>query len=853
MKLVPIYTLNRSVQSPIEAVSTLLPLLKNNIDVYGMAYFRALVAHHLVENPHRLLIRQDPDRDYNKRLLDQEQAQLARLKETLSLDDVYMLEQRARDLKARQDTKPDPNILPTVTIDDVRKEAIAFSLKYSLEPLPHSSSSIASDASSDLSTTASTPSSKIAMQAVHLNSLTQLRSAAVSKGEAANNISLLDSLSSTHPYTLVPAGGSEGKQFDTLASRAALPLLKPQQELSKSQRLVGWSKEPTNGVIYLRASADRLLTRLHATDLAFLPLVENLFGELGVEGRSYEEHQILVNRYCGSLDLNISVEAPAYDLQSPMLRAYLSGHALAERSQAMASLLAESAFKPDYRKKLLDRLTRLKGMIINDIQDSPHRYAALDAVARLPHLPVNVLNNALAGVPFVAFAVALVNRVTADLQRAKSGKRVPGASHSDMIATSTGLGSHPVIPDMKAAEGELKALYNEALGTKEPEGTDAQGGDAEVMEEMKRLANLDLPLTGETNGRTEGLIEEVCVDDDAEMTALMKGVARDTQRISVTTNLSDGRTIVARGGEVKVITGEPTAEDTAAPLDEADQADLREAAEDGEPISIPEELAPCTTLAALSRHLYRTNTRLFGGDALHPTALTTPTTGVALDRLMVTFDGAVDAAEDAIAANQSSTFESAYQSVKTLLDASLNSGAVVESEEEAKSDMSTKGLCFPPIDTSRPSAVREYLAKRNDPDANASQGASGEDASVVFSSVAIEEARLIQGADAIYREHVGVPLSFTHPTANGVDLAADWLKRAVARHSTEDGISRRYNYLALPIQVNHCVMAFRAVEYAHEDAAPLTVLGQLMNDAFLHREIREKGGAYGCMLYLFTY
>ncbi len=46
-------------------------------------------------------------------------------------------------------------------------------------------------------------------------------------------------------------------------------------------------------------------------------------------------------------------------------------------------------------------------------------------------------------------------------------------------------------------------------------------------------------------------------------------------------------------------------------------------------------------------------------------------------------------------------------------------------------------------------------------------------------------------------------------------------------------------------QVNFCAKAFRAASYGHEDAAPLYVLASLLRNEFLHRELREKGGAYG--------
>ncbi len=46
-------------------------------------------------------------------------------------------------------------------------------------------------------------------------------------------------------------------------------------------------------------------------------------------------------------------------------------------------------------------------------------------------------------------------------------------------------------------------------------------------------------------------------------------------------------------------------------------------------------------------------------------------------------------------------------------------------------------------------------------------------------------------------------------------------------------------------QVNFCAKAFSTVAVDHPDAAALTVLGGFLRNGFLHRAIREKGGAYG--------
>ena len=46
-------------------------------------------------------------------------------------------------------------------------------------------------------------------------------------------------------------------------------------------------------------------------------------------------------------------------------------------------------------------------------------------------------------------------------------------------------------------------------------------------------------------------------------------------------------------------------------------------------------------------------------------------------------------------------------------------------------------------------------------------------------------------------------------------------------------------------QVNFASKSFPTVPYTHPDSAPLRVLAKLLSSKYCHREIREKGGAYG--------
>jgi presequence protease len=56
---------------------------------------------------------------------------------------------------------------------------------------------------------------------------------------------------------------------------------------------------------------------------------------------------------------------------------------------------------------------------------------------------------------------------------------------------------------------------------------------------------------------------------------------------------------------------------------------------------------------------------------------------------------------------------------------------------------------------------------------------------------------------------------------------------------------RRGEFWLTNTQVNFCARAYPTVPVQHPDAAPLTVLGGVLRNGFLHRAIREQGGAYG--------
>lgn len=88
-----------------------------------------------------------------------------------------------------------------------------------------------------------------------------------------------------------------------------------------------------------------------------------------------------------------------------------------------------------------------------------------------------------------------------------------------------------------------------------------------------------------------------------------------------------------------------------------------------------------------------------------------------------------------------------------------------------------------------------------------------------------------------------------HHAAMAADLARRWGERPPP---AGDGVyvpavEQRQIHQAwvTSTQVSFCARAYPTVPVDHPDAAPLTVLGELLRNGFLHRAVREQGGAYG--------
>ena len=89
---------------------------------------------------------------------------------------------------------------------------------------------------------------------------------------------------------------------------------------------------------------------------------------------------------------------------------------------------------------------------------------------------------------------------------------------------------------------------------------------------------------------------------------------------------------------------------------------------------------------------------------------------------------------------------------------------------------------------------------------------------------------------------------FTASALNKEDINLNFLIEETARqHKQQNLITTQDDSLGwiTGSQVCFCAEAFPTVDFGHEDAPALTVLGTVLRNGYLHSAIREKGGAYG--------
>ena len=107
----------------------------------------------------------------------------------------------------------------------------------------------------------------------------------------------------------------------------------------------------------------------------------------------------------------------------------------------------------------------------------------------------------------------------------------------------------------------------------------------------------------------------------------------------------------------------------------------------------------------------------------------------------------------------------------------------------------------------------------------------------LVSALAAEPKRLLVASDGAFTDEIAAQISalWCEHTGNPADSHAFGGTGSVPEHQA----------WITNTQVNFCAQAHPTVAESHPDSAPLSVLAGILRNAFLHSELREKGGAYG--------
>jgi hypothetical protein len=110
--------------------------------------------------------------------------------------------------------------------------------------------------------------------------------------------------------------------------------------------------------------------------------------------------------------------------------------------------------------------------------------------------------------------------------------------------------------------------------------------------------------------------------------------------------------------------------------------------------------------------------------------------------------------------------------------------------------------------------------------------------------------------ESIHRKMLSVPLQFLAVAEgdNREDIESALAKRWNGANPPEGSLplfqaepvsGRVHEAWETNTQVNFCARAYPTVALAHQDAPALLVLGKFLHNGYLHRAVREQGGAYG--------
>ncbi|MBF0184434.1 MAG: insulinase family protein [Magnetococcales bacterium] len=122
---------------PVEALALDEILDQLREEIKDPNFIKQMVKKQLLDNPHRVLLVMAPDTQQNARLAEEERQRLAKLRDSLDEQALQQLIDAAAQLKERQETEDDPNLLPKLHLSDVPAElAIPVGSQQQLGSMP---------------------------------------------------------------------------------------------------------------------------------------------------------------------------------------------------------------------------------------------------------------------------------------------------------------------------------------------------------------------------------------------------------------------------------------------------------------------------------------------------------------------------------------------------------------------------------------------------------------------------------------------------------------------------------------------------------------------------------------------
>eukprot|EP01130_Rhizamoeba_saxonica_P015123 TRINITY_DN6729_c0_g1_i1.p1 TRINITY_DN6729_c0_g1~~TRINITY_DN6729_c0_g1_i1.p1 ORF type:complete len:999 (-),score=245.19 TRINITY_DN6729_c0_g1_i1:23-3019(-) len=103
------------------SVEEMLNKLKQNMEA-DPKYFQNLIKEQLLDNKHRLKLVMKPDTDYSKKVSEKEEKKLEQVKQNLTESNIQQIIEDANKLQERQNTPPDVDKLPKLTVKDINRE-----------------------------------------------------------------------------------------------------------------------------------------------------------------------------------------------------------------------------------------------------------------------------------------------------------------------------------------------------------------------------------------------------------------------------------------------------------------------------------------------------------------------------------------------------------------------------------------------------------------------------------------------------------------------------------------------------------------------------------------------------------